>query len=61
MSGGYSRRASEISLGLRLSAVGAAAAYGLAEGVCDAFVVAGGTFLISCGAVTIGRIATGPL
>ena len=43
----------------RLSAV-AAAAYGLAEGVCDAFVVAGGTFLISCGAVTIGRIATGP-
>ena len=43
-----------------LSAV-AAAAYGLAEGVCDAFVVVGGTFLINCGAVTIGRIATGPL
>jgi hypothetical protein len=36
------------------------AAYCLAEGVCDAFVVVG-IFLISCGAVTIGRIATGPL
>ena len=35
--------------------------YGLAEGVCETFAVIGRTFLINCGAVTIGRIATGPL